>query len=83
MKFSAVCGVCNQRLEWEQSGDCSWGIINVGGQGCVEVTIQDPTGEVNKHLSEHHKDGSFVEAHKKLIKSQGERFNNMSERGVL
>jgi hypothetical protein len=83
MKFSAICGVCNERLEWEQVGDTSWGIIGVLDQGCVSVTIQDPTGEVSAHMRKHAEDGSFIEAHKKAITAEGIRFENMKERGLI
>lgn len=83
MIISAACGVCNKRLEWIQTGDKSWGAIQVDDGGCVSITIQDQTGVVNQHLATHHMDGTFVEAHKKLVKFQGERFLSMIERGLI
>ncbi len=65
MKFSVACGVCNERLEWEQGGEASWGVIPVRDYGCAEVTIHDATGEVSKHLNKHREDGSLIEALKK------------------
>jgi len=83
MEFSAVCGVCNERLTWTQSGEKSWGVIKVDDQGCVSVTVQDPSGVVSKHMATHHADGSYVETHKKVIRQQGDRFKSMTERGIL
>lgn len=83
MIFKAKCPVCNETLEWEQSGDTSWGVLPIEDQGCAEVTVQDPTGKVTAHMAEHHKDGTFREAWKAHKLRQAQSIENLKERGLL
>lgn len=83
MKFSVACPVCSERLEWEQSGDTSWGTIGISDLACATVTIQDPSGVVNAHLSQHREDGTWVEKWKTHQNAVAESIERMRERGVL
>ena len=83
MKFSVACGVCGERLEWEQTGDTSWGSMPVTEQGCVSVTVQDSTGVVSKHWQKHAEDGSFRKAFNKQVEYEKTRYDNLKERGLL
>lgn len=83
MIFKAKCMVCNETLEWEQSGDTSWGILPIEDQGCAEVTVQDPSGTVRNHMAPHHADGSYLETLKQHKLRQKQSIENMVGMGLL
>lgn len=77
MKFSATCPVCGGRLEWEQKGEASWGIIDILDVATVSVTIVDHDNVVRAHMNEHMNDGSYSEARAEHVEQSLAYFRNL------
>lgn len=60
--FNVVCPVCRHTLTFQTDVTEFWGMIPVLDIGCVEVTRPPTSPEVERHLDEHRKDGSLIDA---------------------
>lgn len=71
--FKVRCPVCNESLSYQHEQPEAWGDISLEDLGCSEVTINDMSGDIGKHLNKHRLDGTYIKAIEKRWEYQGER----------